>query len=267
MIPKKIHYLWLSEEKPQNIIDGLQTWKEHLKDYEIIEWNKTNFPYNDFIWTREALSVQKWAFVTDFFRLWVLKNYGGIYLDADIVVRNNFDAFLHHKMFISTEFTEQLGPHAIGAEKGHPFISKCLEYYNDRHFIVDGKNDELTIPRIMTKLFMQEYNYKGKIASFDGTPLEFDNLTIYNDTFFTINIYDGNNICYHNYMGSWTDKKHSVNKSIVDYCSRRFFARDMYIKDGIAKYIIPFMPCFLVKWYYNRRMTLKNIKRITSIKI
>ena len=267
MIPKTIHYLWLSDEKPDNVIACLNSWKLHLDGYEIIEWNKSNFPYNDFLWTREAFSVQKWAFVTDYFRLWVLKNYGGIYLDADIVVRNNFDGFLHEKMFIGTEFSEQLGPHAIGAEKEHPFISKCLEYYQDRHFIVNGEKDELPIPRIMTKILMKEYNYDGQVCFFNNVPLKFHDLTIYNDTFFTINIYDGNNVCYHNYMGSWTDKKRTLAKTVADYCSRKFFTQDMFYKEGIAKYVIPILPCFIVKFLYERKMKIKNNRRVKLVKL
>lgn len=67
MIPKVIHYLWLSDEKPSDVEQCLATWKEKLVGYEIKEWNTTNFPYQDFLWTREAYSAKKWAFVTDFF--------------------------------------------------------------------------------------------------------------------------------------------------------------------------------------------------------
>lgn len=267
MIPKTIHYLWLSDEKPDNVIACLDSWKQHLKDYEIIEWNKSNFPYNDFTWTREAFSVQKWAFVTDFFRLWVLKNYGGIYLDADVVVRNNFDDFLEHKMFIGAEFTEQLGPHVIGAEKEHPFIAKCLNYYENRHFIINGKNDELPIPRIMTKIFIMEYKYDDKITFIDNKPLLFNDITIYNDTYFTINVYNGCNICYHNYFGAWTDKKVPLYQTIEKYCVRKFFIYDMFHKKGIAKYILPFFPCFLLAFYFNWQMKIKNNRRVKRVKI
>ena len=270
MIPKTIHYLWLSDEKPDNVVACIDSWKQHLKDYEIIEWNKTNFPYNDFLWTREAFSVQKWAFVTDFFRLWVLKNYGGIYLDADVVVRNNFDNFLNHKMFVGTEWLYQLGPHVIGAEKGHRFIEKCLDYYINRHFTIEGKNNETPMPYIVTRIFMHEYNHNGKFSTFNNSPLQIDDITIYDDTYFNINVYNEQSICYHNCFGSWrekSDKTPTLSKFIEHYCQIKFFTQDMHHKKGIAKYILPFLPCFLIGLYYNWRMKIKNNKRVKRVKL
>ena len=78
MIPKKIHYLWMSEKKNETVLRCLQSWREHLEGYEIVEWNASNFPYQDFLYAREAYSRKKWAFVTDYFRLWVLDKFGGI---------------------------------------------------------------------------------------------------------------------------------------------------------------------------------------------
>ena len=271
MIPKTIHYLWLSDEKPDNVIACIDSWKQHLKDYEIIEWNKTNFPYNDFLWTQEAFAAKKWAFVTDFFRLWVLKKYGGIYLDADITVRNNFDNFLDHKLFIGTEWQVQLGPHVIGAEKGHRFIEKCLDYYDNRHFTTIENNDKTPImPHIMTRILMCEYNYDGKFVDLGKIPMQIDDITIYDDTYFTANVYDGQNICYHNCFGSWRENPNSktpLNKFIEHYFQLKFFTQDMYQKKGIAKYIIPFLPCFLISIYFNWKMKIRNNKKVKLVKL
>ena len=66
MIPKKIHFLWMSETKDEAVERCLESWRHHLSDYEIVEWNKSNFPYEEFLFAREAFSKKKWAFVTDF---------------------------------------------------------------------------------------------------------------------------------------------------------------------------------------------------------
>ena len=116
MIPKKIHFLWMSDTKNEAVERCLASWCQHLSGYEIIEWNKNDFPFAKFLFAREAYSKQKWAFVTDYFRLWVLEKYGGIYLDADVTVNGNFDKFLNNKLFIGTEFTDQIAAHAIGAD-------------------------------------------------------------------------------------------------------------------------------------------------------
>ena len=54
-IPKKIHYIWLGHgEKSEKIKNCIASWKKYLPEYEIKEWNESNFDinYNDF--TRQS---------------------------------------------------------------------------------------------------------------------------------------------------------------------------------------------------------------------
>ena len=86
-IPKIIHYCWLGgKEKPQDVQQYMNGWKEKLKDYEIKEWNEYNFDVNIIPYTSEAYRVKKYAFVSDYARFWILYNYGGIYFDTDVEV-------------------------------------------------------------------------------------------------------------------------------------------------------------------------------------
>lgn len=271
-IPKIIHYLWLSPEKTPAVEVCLKSWKNHFKGYEIKEWNRSNFPFEDFVWTKEAVSRRKWAFVTDFFRLWVLNKYGGIYLDADVTATKNFDAFLNCDMFIGTECNDQIAAHAIGAIKGHPFIGACLDYYKDRHFILpNGSNDMRPMPNIITKIFMQMYRYKGALVTFDGMPLKFKDLVIYPDTYFTINTNDGNNVCYHNGLGSWRDND-ADNPILEDVINNYFwykfncFTIDRKFK-GIKKIIYLLMPVWLIRFIMKRKIMLKNNIRVRTVKI
>jgi len=271
-IPKVIHFLWLSEEKTPEVESCIETWKFHCEGYEIKEWNSKNFPYNDFIWTREAYLKKKWAFVTDFFRLWVLYNYGGIYLDADVTATGTFDKFLDHGLFMSTEFCDQLGVHAIGSIKGHPFIKKCLDYYSDRPFIKpDGSNDMKPImPNIVTRIFMEHYNYQKELVSFDNNPRVFDDFYVYPDSFFTINAYDGCNVCIHNMYGAWRDDR-STNPSMVgtleNYYLNRFYCYSFNHKGWFHKFIMDILPFGVIRLYKKRRLKIKNNKRVQSVRI
>jgi len=268
-IPKKIHYLWLSEKKDERVERCIQSWRECLDGYEIVEWNKDNFPYNDFLYAREAYSKQKWAFVTDYFRLWVLEKYGGIYLDADVTVYGNFDKFLDHKLFIGTEFTDQVAAHAIGAEPHHPFIQKCLEYYKDRHFILpDGRCDLNAMPCIITKVFMEMYRYSGDLVKFDGKPLSFSDMSIYPDSYFTINTFDGNNVCVHNGLGSWrdADSENPVLENVVGaYFWKRFCRKEIFSYGFMKKWIYLLMPVWLLVLYSKHSAKIKNNKRVKKI--
>ena len=100
MIPKVIHYCWFGK-KPYNelMIKCMESWKKHLPEYEIIEWNEENFDININPYVKEAYNAKKFAFVSDYVRLFVLHKYGGIYLDTDVEVRKNIDKFLVHPAF------------------------------------------------------------------------------------------------------------------------------------------------------------------------
>lgn len=268
-IPKKIHYLWMSETKTPAVERCLASWREHLSDYEIIEWNSKNFPYNDFLYAREAFSKKKWAFVTDYFRLWVLDKFGGIYMDADVTVNGNFDAFLDRKLFIGTEFTDQIAAHVIGSEAGHPFLKRCLEYYRDRHFILpDGSCDMNAMPCIITKVFMNAYKYNGVLVNFDGKPLEFQDMTIYPDSYFTINTFDGNNVCVHNGLGSWRDNgsDNPVLENVVgSYFWKKFCRKDIPSFGFVKKLVYMLIPVWVLVLYSRRSARISNNKRVSKI--
>ena len=85
MIPKKIHYFWIGgNPKPESVLYCIDSWKKYCPDYEIIEWNESNYDFTKNEYMRQAYEAKKWAFVTDYARLDVIYKYGGIYLDTDV---------------------------------------------------------------------------------------------------------------------------------------------------------------------------------------
>ena len=92
MIPKVIHYCWFGHSpKPALFQRCIASWKKYCPDYEIIEWNEDNFDISQNDYAREAYEEKKWAFVTDYARLWIVYNHGGIYLDTDVEIIKEFD--------------------------------------------------------------------------------------------------------------------------------------------------------------------------------
>lgn len=270
-IPKKIHYLWISEEKPLAIENCLASWKKKMPDYEIIEWNGTNFPYKKYLFAREAFSQKKWAFVTDYFRLWVLEKFGGIYLDADVFINDNFDAFLDKTLFIGTEFTDQIAAHVIGTEAHHPFIKKCLEYYENRHFVLSNETCDLTaMPCIITKIFMKWHKYDGELVSFDGTPKIFPDMIIYPDSYFTINTFDGNNVCVHNGLGSWrnADSENPILENIVSsYFWKKICRKDIFSYKFLKKWTYLLLPLWIIALISKHSAKIRNNKRVKRVKL
>jgi len=153
MIPKIIHYCWLSTDKYPDIIEKcMSSWKSTLPDYEFVHWDINRFKLEDSIWVKQAFETKKYAFAADFIRLYAVYNYGGIYLDTDVEVLKKFDDLLDLPYFIGSEGGGNIEAGVFGAEKGNDWIGNCLEYYNGKSFIKkDGKYDMLPLPRIMMK--------------------------------------------------------------------------------------------------------------------
>jgi len=159
MIPKKIHFCWLSGDPfPELIEKCMSTWKEKLPDYEFILWDTNKFKLDDNIWVKQAFETKKYAFAADYIRLYAVYNYGGIYLDTDIEVVKNLDEFLKLPYFIGSEGGGIIEAGVFGAEKKTEWLGDCLDHYSNRSFIKeDGGFDTLTLPRIMMKQIKKKY--------------------------------------------------------------------------------------------------------------
>lgn len=135
MIPKRIIYCWFGgKEKPQGVINCINTWKQYMPDWEYLEINESNFDINYNQYVKDAYDNKKWAFVSDVARLWALYEYGGIYMDTDVLVYQPLDKFLHHDFF--TGFEQQHYPvcATMGAIQGHWLTKEMLDIYSIKKF-------------------------------------------------------------------------------------------------------------------------------------
>ena len=168
MIPKIIHYCWLSNDPyPEKIKICMASWKKHLPDYEFMLWNFDRFDKNSSLWVKQAFEAKKYAFAADYIRLYALYYCGGIYLDIDVEVVKPFDDLLDLPYFFGKEDTHTylniipIAADVIGAEKGCKWVGKCLEYYKDRKFVWEfGKYDMEVLPLIMYRILSENYSLK-----------------------------------------------------------------------------------------------------------
>ena len=154
MIPKKIHYVWVGGgEKSEAIKKCMATWKNHLNGYEITEWNEKNFDIESNPFLKAAYKAKKWAYVSDFIRAKVIYEYGGIYLDTDILLLDNFDDFLNNRAFVGFENPSYPFTAVFGAEKGHPFVKEMLDYYDrlDSYSFDFKSNNTISVSDILIK--------------------------------------------------------------------------------------------------------------------
>ena len=137
----------------------IASWKKHCPDYEIKEWNETNFNIHLNRFTEEAYQQKKWAFVSDVARLWALVHEGGIYMDTDVEVIRPLDNLLVNKAFIGFEGTQWIGTNLMGTEPHNAFLQAFLEDYNHRNFTnPDGTLNQTTNVEEITSRFLTQHN-------------------------------------------------------------------------------------------------------------
>lgn len=135
MIPKIIHYCWFGgKEKPEAVKKCIETWRKFMPNYEIKEWNEDNFDINYNEYTKRSYEAKKYAFTSDVARLWALYNYGGIYMDTDVLVYQPLDKFLKYSFFTGFEQIYYPVTATMGAEKGNKLIKEMLDIYDIKNF-------------------------------------------------------------------------------------------------------------------------------------
>lgn len=146
MIPKIIHYCWFGGNPlPELAQRCIASWRKFLPEYKIREWNESNFDVNVIPYTAEAYRLQKYAFVSDYARFWILYRYGGIYFDTDVEVIRPMDDIIDRGNFMGFEQDPDgentPGKYAprycfgvnpgigFGIIKEHPFLKQMLDLY------------------------------------------------------------------------------------------------------------------------------------------
>ena len=181
MIPKTIHYCWFGgnpiPEKDQKCIDS---WKRFCPDYEIVEWNESNYDVRKNKYMSQAYDAKKWGFVPDYARLDIIYEHGGIYLDTDVELVKNLDFILEQKGFAGFERPDQVALGlGFGAEAGSPIIKAMMEQYETLSFLNnDGSYNLLPSPSYSTEVFA------ARGFQMDGSKQTIDDFTIFPKEYF-----------------------------------------------------------------------------------
>ena len=207
MIPKKIHYVWVGgNEKNNTIKQCMKTWGKHLEGYEVIEWNENNFDIDSHPFVKAAYKAKKWAYVSDYIRAYVIYKYGGIYLDTDILVLDNFDRFLNNRAFVGFENPQYPFTAVFGAEPGHPLVKDMIEYYDrlDEYKFDFEKNNTISVSDLLIKKYHCKVGNKFQILDED--------IAVYPDT--VVCNPSENSISIHVFTGTWLEGKKALARKI-----------------------------------------------------
>ena len=240
LIPKVIHYCWFGKgELPKLAKECIESWKKFCPEYEIIEGNETNFDINSNMYVKQAYESKKYAFVSDYVRLYALYNNGGIYMDTDVEVLRNIDEFLENESFSGFETNNTVPTGIMGSCKEHPFYKYLLSYYEDRVFIKeDGSYDLKTNVETIT-----EY-CKDKGLKLNNSLQTIDGFTLYPSEYFCpknyktgkINLTE-NTFTIHHFSGSWVPKSKKIKNEIKKLIGIENTNKIIGIKKKIKKLI------------------------------
>lgn len=219
MIPSIIYYCWFGEKPiPSEYQQNINSWKEFFPKYEIKEWNENNYDVHCIPFSSEAYKVQKFAYVSDYARLKILYEHGGIYFDTDVEVIKNIDDILANGAWMgiekhtSTPKNDDMVNIGIGfaTEPYHPIIKEVMSFYENTHYIFpDGHMEQLPIVPIVTKI-LQKHGMPSKV----NKPINIKGITIYPWDYFCPIEFMSNKLeitkntrTIHHYSATWMSPK------------------------------------------------------------
>lgn len=229
MIPKKIHYCWFGKrEKSKLAKKCIESWRKYCPEYEIIEWNEENFDIGINAYVSMCYQQKKYAFLTDYLRLVIVLEQGGIYFDTDVEVVKNFDDLLDCGAFFGFETKEYVNTgEGFGAEPGNSIVLQMLQEYDQ---LLDGLHGTIGCPLLNTNALM-----KCGLKQ-NGQMQQIQDVVIYPPDYF--NPYDDptgmlhrteNTYSIHWYGKSWLDKKIVLRSKLMKPL-HRVFGTDFFHK-------------------------------------
>lgn len=252
MIPKKIHYCWLSGDViPEKLQKCMDSWKEKLPDYEFILWDLNRFDIKQSMWVKQAFEAKKYAFAADYIRLYAIYHYGGIYLDMDVEVVRNLDVLLNTPYILGMESDYGIEAGVLGCEAGSELIKACIDYYNEREFVrIDGTFDMRPLPSIMMEILSNKYKIKKRKSvclSYGEECLELfppEYLTAKKIATGKIDI-TKNTFTIHHFAGSWLSLSLRLKLRIACFLGEKWMHRYAVAKSKIMKSKMK----WLIKYY------------------
>ena len=222
-IPRIIHYCWFGEKDyPEDIKKCIESWKI-LDNYQFVRWDESNCSFDENEFVKAAYKEKKYAFLSDYYRLKALYEYGGIYLDTDIIINKKLDKFLKHKGFAGFFSDCSIGTAVIGSAAGNEIIRDIIRMYDNAVLLPENqrknkkelsvKNQKLYSYGFATNNYFFTYYFLNK---FKGVKLnnkyqEFEDFAIYPKEVFEVGNFFREHYCLHLCKGDWRDNKENDN--------------------------------------------------------
>lgn len=236
MVPKIIHYCWFGGAKhPKLMKKCIKSWQRILPDYELRIWTEDTFDISKSVnYVQEAHQQKKYAFVSDYVRLYALYNYGGVYLDTDVEVLKDFSQLFKTETTFGFEDVGKISTAFIAVEPRVMWIKELLDIYAQRSFVLpDGRNDQTTNVEFISK-YLADKNVDMQKECIDE-----EHLTIYPSEYFSPRSWasgkyeiTNNTYTVHYFAGTW----HSpYTRFLTKFFPNSWVAKIAGIKEFILK--------------------------------
>lgn len=251
-IPKIIHYAWFGgNPKPDYLIKNIESWKKFCPDYEIREWNEENFSISDYTYVKEAYESKKWAFVSDFVRLYAVYNCGGIYMDTDVELFAPIDDIIKDDFFTSFENDVMLTVTVFGARKGSAIVKNIMGFYDGQSFYKNQKKKtpDLTPNPIPVSVFFKSRYGVQLDGRLQQLLLDGERAAFYPKDYFFAEDYVSRKITktentrgIHYFAASWQTKKQKKEDKFVEgvykFLGEKLFRKVMrlFLRIRVKKY-------------------------------
>ncbi|MSS20123.1 glycosyl transferase [Eubacteriaceae bacterium RF-744-FAT-4] len=237
MIPKIIHYCWFGGNPLSDMAKKcIASWEKYCPDYEIKEWNESNFDVNICNYSSEAYKSKKWAFVSDVARLYALVNFGGVYMDTDVEVIKPIDNLLQYEAVSGFESETQISTGLMASIPHQVLFEELLNDYADKHFIREDGSYDLTtnvtrITNVCNKYGFKQNNTFQMIKGFTLLPKDY--LCPKDHETHKIHI-TNNTLVIHHFDGSW----HSAEDVYYEQLKRKM---PKYFPKSLESYLAKFI--------------------------
>jgi len=264
-IPKIIHYCWFGQKPlPEELKRCMDSWGQ-LKDYTIMRWDESNCSFDENEFVRKTYAEKKLGFIGDYYRLKAVYEYGGIYLDTDVMVYQSFDELLSYPVFLNFIFDCAVGSAVIGARKGSPLIKALLDMYEHTSFgrnpsgkIFEWRNGKLIVDDYATSNYYYTYYILSHYPQFmlNNKFQDLGDFVIFSKEYFEVGTLFQKHYTVHFCAGEWRPKENPSNnvykkiKAIIQK-NQKLFSKVQIITRRVRYYrlkrSIPFYPYYLAQ--------------------
>ena len=216
-----INYCWFGGAPlSASVKKNIASWKKYCPECKIIEWNEKNFDVNINSFVSEAYSAKEWAFVSDFARLYIIYQNGGIYFDTDVEIIKSIDKLFKNHAFVALQRQGMMCNTGLGfgAEPKNSVVKKMLEEYSNKKFSLTNR-EKMLCPILNSHAFEAlgyhtlEEDRITRINSLAIYPPE------YFDPFspgFTNDLLSNKTFAIHHYDASWEKTSRKFKRKLVN---------------------------------------------------